>query len=388
VALAGEVRAAGGSFTEALRAGYRGVLCAPRFLYLVERPGRLDDHAVAARLSYFLAGGPPDAELAALADSGRLREPASLRRQADRLLGIGAGTAGRAATRRFVEDLAAEWLDLDQIDFTVPDRKLFRDFDPVVQHSMLAETHAFLEEMLRDDRPVSWLVSADVGHLNSRLARFYGIPDVAGDEIRRTALPSGTPRGGVLTQGAVLKVTANGNTTSPVVRGAWVAERLLGIPIHPPPSGVPAIEPDIRGATTMREQLAQHRSDSSCASCHRAFDPIGFALESFDPAGKWRTHYPSVVDGKPVPGLAVDASGMLEDGRRFANVAEFKALAARDTARIARGVAGQLLVYGTGATLSYADRQAVAEIAAAAGAGHGLRSLVQAVVTHPVFLSK
>jgi len=386
VALAREVRAAGGSFDEALRAGYRAVLCSPRFLHLTEAPGRLDDHAVAARLSYFLTGGPPDAELVAVAEAGRLHDPATLRRQADRLLGIAAGTAGRAASRRFVADLAAEWLDLDQIDFTEPDRKLFRDFDAVVKNSMLTETRAFLEEMLRDDRPVSWLVAADATYLDSRLARFYGIPDIAGDEVRRVALPPGTHRGGVLTQGAILKVTANGNTTSPVVRGAWVAERLLGIPAHPPPSGVPAIEPDIRGAKTIREQLAQHRSDPSCASCHRAFDPIGFALENFDPSGKWRTQYLAVVDGKQVKGRKVDAEDVLEDGRRFSSVDEFKALVAHDTDRIARGVAGQLLVYGTGATLSYADRVAVAEIAAAAGPG--FRSLVHAVVTHPVFLSK
>ena len=388
VSLAKGVRAAAGSFDAALRAGYRAVLCSPRFLHLVESPGRLDDHAVAARLSYFLTGGPPDEVLAAVADAGRLRDRKTLVAQADRLLGCDAGPAGRAATRRFVTDFAAEWLDLDQIDFTEPDRKLFRDFDTIVKNSMLEESRSFLGEMLRDDRSVAWLVSSDVTYLNGRLARFYGIPDVTGDELRRVTLPPGTHRGGMLTQGAILKVTANGNTTSPVVRGAWVAERLLGIPAHPPPSGVPAIEPDIRGARTIRDQLAQHRSDPSCGSCHRLFDPVGFALENFDPAGKWRTQYLGVVDGKQVKGAKIDAADVLDDGRRFADIDEFKALVARDADRIARGVAGQLLVYGTGATLSYADRQAVDEIAAAAGDGLGLRSIVHAVVTHPVFLSK
>jgi hypothetical protein len=388
VSLAKRVRAGGASFDAALRAGYRAVLCSPRFVHLVESPGRLDDHAIAARLSYFLTGGPPDDVLATLADAGELRDQATLVAQADRLLGLGSARADPEATRRFVTDFAAEWLDLDQIDFTEPDRKLFRDFDAVVKNSMLAETRSFLEEMLRDDRSVAWLASADVTYLNGRLARFYGIPDVAGDELRRVTLQPGTHRGGVLTQGAILKVTANGNTTSPVVRGAWVAERLLGIPAHPPPSGVPAIEPDIRGAKTIREQLSQHRSDPSCASCHRLFDPVGFALENFDPAGKWRTQYLGVVDGKQVKGPKIDAADVLDDGRTFADVDGFKALVTRDADRIARGVAGQLLVYGTGATLSYADRQALAEIAAAARDGHGLRSIVHAVVTHPVFLSK
>lgn len=388
VSLARSVLDAGGSFDAALRAGYRAILCSPRFVYFTEEPGRLDDHAIAVRLSYFLTGGPPDAELTARADAGTLHDPAVLEAQADRLLGIGAGEAGRAATRRFVADFAAEWLDLDQIDFTEPDRKLFRDFDPIVQNSMLAETHAFLEEMLRDDRSVSWIASADVAYLNSRLARFYALPNVTGDEIRRVKIEPGTHRGGLLTQGSILKVTANGNNTSPVVRGSWVSERLLGLPAHPPPSGVPAIEPDIRGAKTIREQLAQHRSDAACASCHKLFDPIGFALENFDPAGKWRTKYLAVVDGKQVKGQTVDAADVLANGRKFTNIDEFKAIAAGEKDLLARAVAGQMLVYGTGGMLSYADRKAVGDIAAAVRNGHGLRSVVHAVVTHPTFLSK
>jgi hypothetical protein len=253
---------------------------------------------------------------------------------------------------------------------------------------MLGETHAFLEEMLRDNRSVTWLASADVTYLNSRLARFYGIPDVAGDELRRVKVPAGTHRGGVLSQGAILKVTANGNNTSPVVRGSWVSERLFGLPAHPPPSGVPAIEPDIRGAKTIREQLAQHRSDSACASCHRLFDPVGFALENFDPSGKWRTQYIAIVDGKHTKGQKVDAADMLANGRKFSSFDEFKTLAAGEADLLAGAVAGQMLVYGTGATLSYADRKAVKEITAVARNGHGLRSIVHAVVAHPTFLNK
>lgn len=388
ISLAKSVLESGGSFDVALRAGYRAILCSPRFIYLTEKPGHLDDHAIACRLAYFLTGAPPDAVLMALADAGTLHEPATLKSQADRLLGVGDGPGNTAATRRFVEDFAAEWLDLDQIDFTEPDRKLFRDFDPIVKNAMLAETHAFLEEMVRENRSASWLAAADVTYLNSRLARFYGIPGVAGDELRRVTLPSGTHRGGLLSQGAILKVTANGNNTSPVVRGSWVSERLFGLPAHPPPSGVPAIEPDIRGAKTIREQLAQHRADASCASCHKLFDPIGFALENFDPAGKWRTQYLAIVDGKQTKGQKIDAADVLANGRRFTSFDEFRKLAAGEADLLTRAVAGQLLVYGTGATLSYADRKAVDEIANAARAGHGLRSVIHAVVTHPTFLRK
>jgi len=254
---------------------------------------------------------------------------------------------------------------------------------------MLAETHAFLEEMIRENLPVSALVVADATHLNSRLARFYSIHGVAGDALRRMPLEPTVHRGGLLAQGAVLKVTANGNNTSPVVRGAWVSERILGVEVPPPPGGVPAIEPDIRGATSIREQLARHRSDAACASCHRIIDPPGFALETFDPAGKWRDRYLSMQGGKPKGGIPVDVADTLPDGRRFGDFAEFRHLLGADRERLARSLAGHLLAYGTGATLSYADRKAVQKVAKlAATDDHGFASIVRAVVASPVFLNK
>jgi hypothetical protein len=394
--LATRLLADGQSFTAALRASYRAVLCHPEFCYFTERPGPLDQAAIATRLAFFLTAAPPDQPLQSLAHTGQLHDPAVLRAEVDRLLGQAtAGPAPAAVVgrklpaRQFIEDFAAEWLDLDQIDFTQPDRKLSRGFDPIVRMAMPEETHAFLTEMLCDDRPVSELIDARHSFLNSRLARFYGIEDVQGDALRRVDLPAGSHRGGLLTQAAVLKVTANGSTTSPVVRGAWVAERLLGVTIPPPPAGVSAIEPDIRGATTIREQLEQHRSDAGCASCHRLMDPYGFALESFDPAGQWRDRYQVLVSGKRKSGPLVEPGDQLPDGRSFANADELKQLLAADTDRLNRAVAGHLLVYGTGAELTFADRQAVAAVAAEAeAAGGGLRSLLKAVVASPVFLSK
>ncbi len=370
------------SFIDALRAGYRAILCSPRFLYLLEEPGPLDDHALASRLSYFLTGGPPDDTLSARAEARKLRDPAVLRRQADRLL------AGDGV-HRFVEDFADEWLDLDQINFTEPDQKLYPGFDPIVQAGMLAETRSSLAEAIADNRPVSWLIAADTTWLDSRLARFYDVPDVTGDTLRRVPVSASTHRGGLLAQGAILKVTANGNNTSPVVRGVWIGERILGDEIRPPPGGVPAIEPDIRGTTTIREQLERHRADAACASCHRTIDPPGFALENFDPAGRWREHYLAIDRGKRKPGAKIDPSSVLPDGQPFEGFDDFRSLVAGDPERLAKNLAGHLLVYGTGATLSYADREAVTTIAKGAGKqGYGIRSILHGVITSPVFMNK
>lgn len=369
-------------FTGALRLGYRAILCSPRFLYFTEKPGKLDDYAIGTRLSYFLTGSTPDGDLLELAAANRLHEPSILRGEVDRLL---TGPQGR----RFIQDFSAEWLDLDLIDFTEPDRKLHPDFDSIVQQSMLDETHTYLETMLRENLSITHLIDSDFTFLNSRLARFYDIDSVTGDKQQRVALEPQHHRGGVLTQGAILKVTANGSNTSPVVRGVWVSERLLGEPIPPPPGNVPAIEPDIRGAKTIREMLAKHRAQDSCASCHVKIDPPGFALENFDPAGKWRDRYVQLVRGRTDRGAKIDASYELLDGRKFENVDEFRELITKDSRPLARNVAEKLLVFGTGAPISFADRQSVDDIVEVAERDdYGFRSILHAVVASHVFLSK
>jgi hypothetical protein len=192
-----------------------------------------------------------------------------------------------------------------------------------------------------------------------------------------------------VTQGAILKVTANGTNTSPVIRGAWVAERLLGVEVPPPPNSVPAVEPDIRGATTIREQLEKHRSQVECASCHAKIDPPGYALENYDPAGQWRERYLKVVDNRTARGFAVDASFVLADGREFTDVNAFKALIAGEPRKLAIGVVEKLITYGTGAPSEFVNRQQVASIVDRAAADdYGLRSLVKGVVTSPLFLNK
>ena len=370
----------GEGFEQAIRLGYRSLLCSPRFLYLTEGAGALGPHELATRLSYFLTNSCPDEELTRRADSGELSSPGVLREQADRLLRHDGGSA-------FLKNFAAEWLDLDKLRASTPSRKLYREFDPVVESSMLDETHAFLRTLLSEDLSVVRLIDADFTFLNSRLARFYDLDEVTGDGLRRVALSSDDRRGGILTHGAILKITANGTNTSPVVRGVWMSERLLGVPIPPPPANVPAVEPDIRGAKTIRDQLAKHRSDEACASCHKKIDPVGFALENFDAAGQWRDVY-RTANGKKTK-LEIDASYQLADGQRFEDIREFRTLVAADSHRIAANVAENFLVYATGCSLRFSDRAVVDEIATQVAAeDFGFRSILHAVITSPVFLHK
>lgn len=382
IELAQQELSAGQSFVMSLRAGYRALLCSPRFLYLREASGKLDAYAVASRLSYFLWNTRPDRELTLAAKEGRLEQPWQIRKQVDRMLKTPRG-------REFVHHLASEWLDLSLINFTEPDRRLYWDFDITVQQSMLDETHAFLQSMLDDDLSVTNLIDSDFTFLNSRLARYYGIADIKGDELRQVALKPQHRRGGLMTHGSILKVTANGTNTSPVVRGVWVAERLLGEHIQPPPQNVPAIEPDIRGAKTIRDQLAKHRSDASCAACHRKIDPPGFALENFDPSGKWRDRYLKFQGRKRVKGIAVDSGDTLPDGRRFKDLEDFQQLVTAEPQKLAANVACKLLTCGTGAPVTFADRSDIQKIVnRSAESDYGFRTLLTNVVLSDAFLNK
>jgi hypothetical protein len=235
--------------------------------------------------------------------------------------------------------------------------------------------------------------------LTQRLAEHYGIADVHGVDVRSVALPAGSPRGGLLGQAAILKLTADGTTTTPVKRGVWVMDRLLNDPAPPPPPSVGAIDPDTRGATTVREQLDKHRNDASCAACHAKIDPAGFALESFDPVGGFRTRYRSTGNGDAPPekdrvawkvtyklGPAVDASGTLSDGRGFKDVNDLTALLAQDPARLARAFVAHLSRYATGAEVSYADRAEIGRIVESTAAKqHGVRSLIHALAESRLF---
>ena len=381
-AIAAAALADGAARPEAQRAAYRSVHWSPRVLTLVETPGALDDHAIAARLSYTLWAGPPDWKLRQLADKGALRDPDTLTQEIDRLL-------GDERARRFVTAYTGQWLKLKQIDFTAPDPRQFRTFDPVLQESFVQETRAYFADLVREDRSVDHLVDSRHTFLNGRLARHYrlDLPLEPGAGLQKVALPDtleGRVRGGFATQGAVLKVTADGTHTSPVIRGVFINERLLGVHIPPPPPGVPAIEPDIRGAVSIRDQLAKHRESESCVSCHLTIDPPGFALESFDPVGGWRTQY-----GTGKNGAKVDPSGTTREGAAFTDILSWKAIQRGRDEALAHGFVRHFLTYATGAAPRFSDGAAVEEIVASTAADrYGVRSLITAALTSEIFLTK
>jgi hypothetical protein len=365
----------GDSVLEALHAAYRAILCSPRFLTFIESPGPLDDHAIASRLSFALWCSMPDQELLELANQNKLRDPQTLAQQVERLL-------SHAKAKRFIASFTDQWLKLNQIDFTTPDTRLFRDFDPVVQESMLQETRAYFTELLRRDLSITHLVDSDFAFLNGRLARHYKA-DLAlhsGAGLQKVMLKPEAKRGGLMTQGAILKVTADGTSTSPVVRGVFVNERILGNHIPPPPPGIPAIEPDIRGATSIRNQLEKHRHNESCASCHQTIDPPGFALENYDPVGLWRKGY-----GKDSKGAKIDPSGVTPEGATFTDLATWQQIYTQQPQRLARGFATHFLTYATGAPPRFSDEAALDEIAKKTT---NLRSIMREVVLSDIFRTK
>ena len=386
----------GSSFAEAMVAGYTAVLSSPGFLYLQDKPGRLDDAALAERLSFFLWNSAPDTELRRLAAEGKLRQPAVLRAQVDRLL-------DDPRSRRFVDAFLDYWLELRKAGVTNPDENLYPDYylDDHLAESCVDESRAFFAELLRGDLPARHVVAADFVFVNERLATLYGLPGVTGSAFRKVSLPKDSVRGGFLTQASVLKVTANGTTTSPVVRGVWIMERLLGRKPPAPPPSVPAVEPDIRGATTIRQQLDRHSTQESCSACHTKIDPPGFALENFDIFGGYRTNY-RAIDGKTKDAgigkngqkfafhqaLPVEPFGQL-DKQKFAEIREFKAVVLRNERQIARNLVGQFTVFATGAPVGFADRPKVeALLDAAAPRGFGVRTLVHGLVSSDLFLNK
>jgi len=383
---------AGDCFELAMRWAYRAALCSPDLLFHVEPDNTLDDYALANRLAYFLWNSLPDARLTELAAGGELCQPAVLRGEVERML-------GDPKSVRFVKDFCGQWLRLREIAATDPDKKLYPEFSTYLQSSMVMETEAYFRELIDKDLDATHLIDSDFAMLNEKLAVHYGIDGVSGSQIRRVELPPDSPRGGFLTQAAILKITANGTTTSPVPRGAFVMERLLGIEIPPPPPDVPAIEPDVRGATTIREQLAKHRADPSCAGCHAKLDPAGFALESFDVIGGFRKRYRANEGDRAEPerhlldphlrvsfwlGQPVDPSYQLPDGRKFADVVQLQQLLSEDENLLATNLARHLAIYAIGRDLTFSDRDRIAGIVKQAKPG-GVRSLIHELVQSELF---
>ena len=378
---------------DALLAAYKAFLCSGHFLYLRE-PAHTSDHlAIADRLSHFLANSRPDDRLRAFAADGKLGDVA-LRAETDRLL-------ADAGFDRFVRAFTDYWLNLRHVRRDDPDIRLYPEyrFDDYLVDSMGEETRAYFAGLIRDNLPAKNLVQADFIYANDRLSRHYGLPPLQGSAMRKVTLPAGSPLGGLLTQAAILKVTSNGTTTSPVVRGAWVMERIIGEPPPPPPAKVPAVEPDIRGAKSIRDLLARHTQDQSCANCHARFDPAGFALENFDILGGWRQRYRGLELGDKVAGIdraghdyaytladVVDASGKLRDGRKFADVRELKAHFAAQPRQLARNLLHQFVLYATGTPVRFADRPKIEAILdACAQDEYRVRDLLHGFIQSPLF---
>jgi hypothetical protein len=391
--------ARGIGFGAAMMTTYTGVLSSPDFVYLDEGPnGRLNDYALATRLALFLSNAAPDETLLALAAKNELHKPEVLKAQTARLL-------ADPKSERFVKGFLDYWLDLRKVLDTTPDMHLYGDYfnEDVVVENAVEESRAFFKELLQRNLPARNVVDADFTFLTERLAAHYGIKGVSGAALRKVALPANSVRGGFMTQASVLKLTANGTTTSPVLRGKWIMERIVGYEIPPPPAAVPAVEPDVRGATTIRAQLDKHRADESCAMCHRNIDPPGFALESFDVLGAWRDRYRAIAKGEdPEVGfgkngwpktyyyaLPVDPSGETVDGHAFKDVRDFKRVLLQNEEQIARNLTRQLMVYATGAPIRFSDRKAIETILQRTKASdYGVQSILNEIVQSDLFLNK
>ena len=364
-----------GDFDEGIEAALSSVLMNPRFLFRIERdpegvpPGtayRVSDVELASRLSFFLWSSIPDDELLDLAARGRLSDPDVLQRQTRRMLADDRSTA-------LASNFAGQWLYLRNLDSTTPDGRQYPDFDDNLRQAFRKETELFFHSIVREDRSVLDLLKADYTFLNERLARHYGIPHVHGSRFRRVALGEDSRRGGLFRHGSILTVTSYATRTSPVLRGKWILENILGTPPPPPPDDVPPLKDNTVAANlSVRERLAQHRAHAACARCHDSIDPVGFALENYDAVGRWR----HLEDGQPV-----DASGGLPDGRRFTGVAGLERALLDRPEMFVVTLTEKLLTYALGRGVEYYDAPAVRKIVRDAKRDdHRMSSLILGIV--------
>jgi mono/diheme cytochrome c family protein len=404
--------AAGESFHRAIGTGLTAVLCSPRFLYLLEpttlgtvgerqslsadgvdprsdntpalemdhRP--LDHWEIASRLSYLLWSSLPDARLFELADQGRLADRATLEAEVDRML-------GSPQADGFVRDFGAQWIRTEEFLTFTPDDKLYKQYDAGLGKAMVAEPLAFFETVLKEDLSLLSFVDADWAMVNERLADFYGLEGVQGDEFRKVPLPADSPRGGLLGMAGVALRGSDGNRTKPVNRGVYVRDVLFNDPPDPPPPNAGEVEPNIRGERlTVRERLEQHQHIESCAACHRSIDCYGFALENFNAIGDWRERQ----DGESFRGNktpVVDVSGTLPNGQAFGSFEEFKELLKDQEIRIARGFTEKMLVYALGRPVESSDRALIDRLTQKMQSeGFTIRSLLKGLVASEAFLTK
>jgi hypothetical protein len=378
--LADSVLADKAPFSEAVSVGVQAVLCSPAFLFRwelepVAKPGEvraLTDYEVASRLSYFLWSSMPDQTLTDLASRGELLRDGNLEKQVQRML-------QDAKASVFTRNFSEQWLQLRSAGEVDIDRRLFPKFNDELREAMMEESRLFFDAVLRENRPAFDLIQTDFTFANQRLAEHYGLSDVKGDKFRRVQLPEGSPRGGVLGQAAVLVATSMPTRTSPVIRGKWVLNQILGTPPPPPSANVPPLEDaKVDKDAPLRVRLEQHRANPECAGCHAKMDPVGFALENFDAVGAWRT-----FEGKN----PIDTAGVLPGGKAIADFGELKAYLKGE--KFVRTLAENIATYALGRGLERYDRKSIDGIVAKAKSdGFRLQSLVVAVVTSDPFLKR
>src|SRR5687767_2117047 len=372
----------GQSVEQGVQLAIQAMLVSPNFLFRIERDPdprnpalvhEVSPYELASRVSYFLWSSMPDDELMALAESGKLREPAVLEAQVNRMLADPRASA-------FAANFAGQWLETRNLDVVKPDPDKFKEWNAELREAMKTETTLFFEHVLRENRPLSDFLNADYTFLNERLAAHYGIPGVTGSEMRRVPLTTDR-RGGVLSQGAVLTVSSYPTRTSPVIRGKYVLQNILGTPPEPPPGDIPPLEESSTGVErSVREQLERHRSNPACASCHRNMDPLGFGLENYDAIGRWRDR-----EGK----FPVDATGTLPDGQKFATPGEMRTLLVSHLPQFSRTLTEKMMTYALGRGLKPFDRRAVDAVQRALAAdGYQFQTMVRQVVQSVPFRSR
>jgi hypothetical protein len=379
-----KARADGATFDQGVEVALQRILVSPSFLFRIElEPAernpetpdtyRISDVDLASRLSFFLWASVPDDELLDLAIAGRLHDPAVLEAQVSRML---------ADTRadRFMNNFVGQWWYLRNLPDMKPDPMIYPNFGDTLAEALWREAELFFQTVVRDDRPALELLTADYTFVNERLATHYGIPNVRGIAFRRVTLPPDSPRLGLLGKGAIWAVTAFPNRTSPVVRGKWVLENLLGAPPPAPPPVVPAFpeEQNIRKLLTIREKTELHRQNPMCASCHKLMDPIGFALENFDVTGKYRTY-----DEEFLP---IDSADVYADGSRMDGVAGVRNLLLKRSDRFIENFVVKLMTYALGRGVEFYDMPSVRRVLDESEAGgHRLQSIIRGIVTSAPF---
>ena len=371
-----------GSFDRGIEQALERLLVSPQFLFRIERdaagvapgtPFRVSDLELASRLSFFLWSSIPDDELLNVAARGKLKDPVVLEREVRRML-------ADPRSESLVTNFAEQWLYVRDIDSKKPDELLFPDFDETLRNAFRRETDLFLDSVLRGNRSVLDLMTANYTFVNERLAKHYGISNVEGTYFRRITFPPDSPRGGLLGQGSILTLTAYATRTSPVLRGKWILENILSSPPPPPPPNVPPLKTEANDngkPLTMRQAMEAHRANPVCSSCHARMDPIGFAMDNFDAVGRWRD-----TDA----GQAIDGSGVLPDGTKFNGVAELKKALLRDPEQFVDTITEKLLMYAIARNVQYYDRPAIrAIVRQAAASNYTFASLVLGVVKSAPF---